>query len=623
MPDPEPASAESPTPNDVKQGGRRSPGSPYGRKGFGLRPMGLPVIALAVMVLADVLFFRQWVGWTLGGFSAVLVMLLLARHARGLARRSSFFRVWVWAVLLLALAGAMAIEPGPLAFILLVAGLGGLVLEARDGGRTLRLGWGWLGRLGLLWLTLWARPVLDSRLVQRWLSRRKTGWAAKGAALFRLLFLVAGVVVPLLLGLVFLGLFASANPVIARWLGDGFEEVGEFLLNVTDYLTAGRLLLWAVTGLGVWGLLRYRGMRRPRACRGSAAGTGKGSPIYLTQSNPWGGRVAVPQPTAESAATPALRTGPDGVAWADWLVGQAVRLTVKTLVVLNAVFLVQLLLDARYLMLGAALPEGMTYAEYAHRGAYPLIVTALLAGAMVLAVFRPGGPAERSTWARGLVLLWIAQNAVLVGTAAWRLGLYVEVYSMTRLRAAAAVWMLMVVGGLVLLIWRIALRRDNRWLTGRTMGWGLAVLFVCCFVPFDPLIAAYNVDRCREMASARAVDVSDDAHQPVGQPIDVDYLATLGPDALPAIDRLLAEVPAEVLDRPTPLRRPATRSVASTRGQYVPPGDDAVPVGPTLRERLVAARRVARGELDGRLSGWRGWTVRRAWLDGVSQPIAP
>jgi hypothetical protein len=581
------------------------------------------VIALGVMALADVLFFRQWVGWTLGGFCAVVVVLLLLRHARGLSRRSSSLHVLLWSGVLFALAGAMVLEPGPLPLVLLVVGLSGLVIEARDGGRALRLGWAWLGRLGWLWLTLWARPILDSRLVQRWLSRRKTGWAAKGLALFRFLFLLAGIVVPAVLGLVFLGLFASANPVIARWLGDGFDEVGEFLLNVTDYLTAGRLLLWAVTGLGVWGLLRYHGVRRPRVHRGAAAGTGTGSPIYLTQSNPWGGRVAVTPPAVEPAAAPEPRGGPEGVAWSAWLVAQAVRLTVKTLVVLNLVFLFQLALDARYLLMGATLPEGMTYAEYAHRGAYPLIVTALLAGGMVLAVFRPGGPAERSTWARGLVLLWIAQNAVLVGTAAWRLGLYVEVYSLTRLRAAAGVWMLMVVGGLVLLIWRIARRRDNRWLTGRTMGWGLAVLFVCCFVPFDPVIASYNAAHCREMAGARAAALADEAHQPVGQPIDVAYLARLGPDALPAIDRLLAEVPAEVLDRPTPIRRPATRSVASRGGPATEPDGDALPMGPTLRERLVAARRDARRELDRRLSGWRGWSVRRAWLDAVAQPLDP
>ncbi len=51
----------------------------------------------------------------------------------------------------------------------------------------------------------------------------------------------------------------------------------------------------------------------------------------------------------------------------------------------------------------------MSYAEYAHRGAYPLVFTALLAGVFVLVSFRPGGAAQRSRWARGLVQLWIAQ----------------------------------------------------------------------------------------------------------------------------------------------------------------------------------------------------------------------
>ena len=54
------------------------------------------------------------------------------------------------------------------------------------------------------------------------------------------------------------------------------------------------------------------------------------------------------------------------------------------LILFNALFAMQTLLDAAYLWGGAALPEGMTYAEYAHRGAYPLVATALLAGAIVI-----------------------------------------------------------------------------------------------------------------------------------------------------------------------------------------------------------------------------------------------
>ena len=46
-------------------------------------------------------------------------------------------------------------------------------------------------------------------------------------------------------------------------------------------------------------------------------------------------------------------------------------------------------LDLAYLWGGLALPDGMSHAEYAHRGAYPLVVTALLAAGFVLIAMRP------------------------------------------------------------------------------------------------------------------------------------------------------------------------------------------------------------------------------------------
>ena len=119
------------------------------------------------------------------------------------------------------------------------------------------------------------------------------------------------------------------------------------------------------------------------------------------------------------------------------------------LVVFNAIFAVQNLLDIGYLWGGARLPEGMTYASYAHRGAYPLVVTALLAAALMLIVFRPSADQKQGRRNRVLVYIWIAQNILLTVSAAWRLKLYVSVYSLTRLRFAAAVWMLLVAMGLV------------------------------------------------------------------------------------------------------------------------------------------------------------------------------
>ena len=45
----------------------------------------------------------------------------------------------------------------------------------------------------------------------------------------------------------------------------------------------------------------------------------------------------------------------------------------------------------------------MTYASYAHRGAYPLIVTALLAGGFVLLALRPNGGMEERKLIRNLI----------------------------------------------------------------------------------------------------------------------------------------------------------------------------------------------------------------------------
>jgi hypothetical protein len=75
----------------------------------------------------------------------------------------------------------------------------------------------------------------------------------------------------------------------------------------------------------------------------------------------------------------------------------------RSLVLFNLLFAVQTILDLIYLRGGVALPDGMTYATYAHRGAYPLMLTALLAAGFVLVAIAPGGQAERKPAIRTLV----------------------------------------------------------------------------------------------------------------------------------------------------------------------------------------------------------------------------
>jgi hypothetical protein len=290
-------------------------------------------------------------------------------------------------------------------------------------------------------------------------------------------------IVPLGFAAAFLLLFASANPLIESVLNAiRIDSLGQLL-------DPWRIVLWGIVAVIVWPLLRPKLLPWPK-------GPAVQGPV---------------RPKAESL-----------------VFGRAAIL--RSLVVFNALFAVQTAMDILYLWGGVRLPDGMTYADYAHRGAYPLIVTALLAAGFVLAAMRKGGAAEASPLIRRLVYLWIGQNVLLVVSSILRLDLYVEAYSLTEMRIAAGIWMGLVAVGLVLILWKILRGRSNKWLvTSNLVALGVT-LYTCAFIDFSALIARYNVENSVELLGG-------------GQPLDLHYLSVLGPTAIPAIDHLLAHAP--------------------------------------------------------------------------------
>ncbi|WP_300438522.1 DUF4173 domain-containing protein [uncultured Mameliella sp.] len=166
----------------------------------------------------------------------------------------------------------------------------------------------------------------------------------------------------------------------------------------------------------------------------------------------------------------------------------------RALAVFNLLIAVQSLTDVSILLGGADLPQGMTLAEYAHRGAYPLLAAAVLAGGFALAA-RPFLGEHRMI--RPLLLLWLVQNMVLCGAAALRLDLYVESFGLTYLRVHALIWMALVAAGLGLALWQVLRARSNGWLLLRSGLLGLATLYLCAMVNFAQVIAAQNVTRAK------------------------------------------------------------------------------------------------------------------------------
>jgi hypothetical protein len=392
-------------------------------------------------------------------------------------------------------------RPSLLGWLFLWGALAVAALSARAGRADHVLRWG----VRLVTAGAWAAfaPIRDLRLIRKIRLRARAG---KAMTLLK----VAGLLtLPLVGAAMFSLLFAAANPVID-------EVLSHLALPEPDL---PRIMLWGGLALGFWLLLRPRGLpsklraaRTPRAAKGSGL--------------------------VSSASV------------------------ILSLVVFNGLFALQNGLDLAYLWGGLRLPEGVSFAEYAHRGAYPLIFTALLAGGFVLVFLAPGSEVTKLKSARLLVTAWAAQNIFLVVSTALRTLAYIDAYSLTRLRIAALAWMALVALGLGLILWRLLRDKSSGWLINANAAAAGMVLAVCAMVDLGAVAAAWNVRHARDFGTG-------------GAALDLCYLRDLGPSAL---------VPLSELQRH--------------------------PMPPTLAPRVAAVRDRIMLDLSVRQRDWRSWTFR-------------
>lgn len=465
------------------------------------------VLVAILTALADWLFFRQVVGISLPRFMLALGAAVILANGIETSRRELLLYAGILVVALLP-----SVEDfNVLSAVIAVFGIGiftlGVTAALQGDVKEKAVAVGWY---------LASAPCQffrDVPVVRDW--ARVHGVSVDLRAM-------KGWVVPLALGSIFVVLFAAANPLIANWLMQ-WDLGGNF-----RQLDLQRLLFWLGTIVAVWAFVCVR--------RRFALPVGE------------------PGAAEEFPELPCVST----------IFNDAV--VMRSLVLFNLLFAVQSAMDIHYLWRGAALPDGMSYASYAHRGAYPLILTALLAAAFVIVAMRPGSDAECSPPLRTLVLLWVMQNVLLVMSSILRLDLYVETYLLTYWRVAAFIWMLVVAIGLVLIIVRIVDYRSNGWLISANLVVLALTIYFCSVVNFAGLIACYNVSHSQDAAGA-------------GAPIDLDYLISLGPQAIPVLDRYLAAAPKPGLTKP------------------------ALVYFKVRRDRLALMHRQT-------TEGWRAWTFR-------------
>jgi hypothetical protein len=393
-------------------------------------------------------------------------------------------------------------RPGPLAWLLfgLALVVAGLSARVARGEPT----WRWGQRLAVNGVVAAVGPLLDLQRMNR--RRWRRGVPGSVWSVVKMLAL------PLVGGMVFLSLFAAANPLIA-------DALDRMRLPSLSAETVVRMVCWMVVLLMTGAVLRPRWRRK-----------------------------LIGLPSLGDAKMPGVT-------------GASITLS---LVVFNAVFALQNGLDLAFLWSGAPLPGDMGLADYAHRGAYPLIATALLAGLFVLIALRPGSETARKPLVRALVVVWVGQNMLLVASSILRTADYIESYALTRFRIAAVIWMVMVGVGLLLICWRMLRDRDGHWLIDANVKLVLVVLAAVSVVDLGSIAAAWNVRHAREVGGR-------------GVELDLGYLHTLGAPALVSLVELEQRV------------------------------DD-----PLLRDRVAAVRADIMADVVRDQAEWRGWTWRNA-----------
>ncbi|MFY2556074.1 DUF4153 domain-containing protein [Corallococcus terminator] len=445
-------------------------------------PLGLPrpraprrtlVAALALGVLAEVLLW----GRPFWGVSFPLLVSALVAVLVGLGGREGWQRArpnaWLLAPLL-AVSGFVAVRDSPWLTALNMLTTGTLVLLLAHfwgAGRVQRLGlWGYPGVvLGTALRGLLHPPALVRESVDLSAAKRHAP---------RILPFARGLLLAVPVLAVFAVLLSSADAVFASAVQRVWEVDVGALLGASVGRVVGVLFSAAVAASVLGHSLRRR--------------TGR-------------------------------EAGEEEVALASPRLGLTEALTL--ILAVDALFLAFAGVQVAYLFIGdASSPApGYSYATYARRGFFELMVVSMLTLGLVMALARwtrRESPLARTVFQVGASVM-VALTLVIVASAVKRMTLYEEAFGYTRLRVFTHVFMF-ALGGV--LAWRAVTLwwRPERFAVGAFVAALGAVLAVNVINP-DALIVRLNIAR-----------MAPDQH------VDDDYLYSLSADAVPELVRGVA-----------------------------------------------------------------------------------
>lgn len=166
--------------------------------------------------------------------------------------------------------------------------------------------------------------------------------------------------------------------------------------------------------------------------------------------------------------------------------------------------------DLHYLMSGHIPVEGFSHADFVHQGIYTLIVSIVLAISIILYYFRGNiNFFQANTTLKKLAYIWIAQNLLLAISSAYKNALYIEEFSLTYKRIGVFVYLLMAIIGLITTYQKLQQKR-TLWYLLHINSWCLIViLLINSYVPWDPIITSYNLNKSNEPDYGYLISLSD------------------------------------------------------------------------------------------------------------------
>lgn len=191
----------------------------------------------------------------------------------------------------------------------------------------------------------------------------------------------------------------------------------------------------------------------------------------------------------------------------------------------------------KYLFSAGMLPNGLNYAEYARRGFFELVFLSVLNIALILLttyLLKDKIYKDKYKWAlfTKLMLMYLCLvTGILLVSSYYRMSLYDSAYGFTRLRILVYMFLVFEAAGLLATL--IYIMKYNFNILSVYAVIGLAFYLTLNLVKIDDIIAKRNIDM---YFSGQA------------ETVDMDYLMTLSPDAVPQIMRLM-ESDVEIITR--------------------------------------------------------------------------